>query len=208
MLQIGITGHRPNNLPTDWRVSLTESLRSLFRRLQRLAGPKESTCLLSGFAAGTDLAAVWAQERLEGRTKAILPFSMNEYEKDFEETCELPEFRAALETALTVDELPGLRAKADEAYEAVGRAILEACDVLVAVWDGQPGRGKGGTRHVMDMAIARGIPVIHLDPRKTAADAMLTCASEGSVRKQARLFDLSSSDFRKMMTQPAARGGL
>lgn len=46
-----------------------------------------------------------------------------------------------------------------EAHMATGRALVDAADVLVAVWDGRPARGVGGTGDVVAYALRRGVPV-------------------------------------------------
>ena len=43
-----------------------------------------------------------------------------------------------------------------------GRATVAHCDILVAVWDGRLARGHGGTAEVVQLAIRRGTPVLHL----------------------------------------------
>jgi hypothetical protein len=35
--------------------------------------------------------------------------------------------------------------------------------VLIALWDGQPSRGKGGTAEIVAYARQRGIPVVWID---------------------------------------------
>jgi hypothetical protein len=47
----------------------------------------------------------------------------------------------------------------EEAHMAGGRAVVDNSDVLVAVWDGQPARGHGGTADVMAYARQRGVRV-------------------------------------------------
>ncbi len=37
---------------------------------------------------------------------------------------------------------------------------------MMAVWDGEPAQGLGGTGDVVDYALARRKPVIHIDPIK------------------------------------------
>src|SRR5205085_9286882 len=46
-----------------------------------------------------------------------------------------------------------------DAHEAAGRLLVGRSDVLVAVWDGLPARGPGGTGDVVAYARAAGIPV-------------------------------------------------
>ena len=38
----------------------------------------------------------------------------------------------------------------------------DAADILVAIWDGGSGNGPGGTAHVVDLALANSVPVIHI----------------------------------------------
>ncbi len=49
----------------------------------------------------------------------------------------------------------------DEArsYEAVGRFIVRNCDLLIAVWNGKPGKGRGGTADIVQFAADSGPPV-------------------------------------------------
>ena len=73
-------------------------------------------------------------------------------------------FDALLARAMRVLELPGEDPSDIEAYVMTGRATVAHSDVLIAVWDGLPPRGRGGTAEVVQMAIARGTPVIHILP--------------------------------------------
>ncbi|MFG1994350.1 hypothetical protein ACGFJ7_30700 [Actinoplanes sp. NPDC048988] len=47
----------------------------------------------------------------------------------------------------------------DQAYLAAGQALVDRCDHLFAVWDGEPARGLGGTADIVTYARARGRPV-------------------------------------------------
>ena len=51
------------------------------------------------------------------------------------------------------------------AYAAVGRTVLRHADVLIAVWDGAPAAGPGGTGEVVEQARAWQLPVVRIDPR-------------------------------------------
>jgi hypothetical protein len=50
-------------------------------------------------------------------------------------------------------------APSDEAFLAAGQELVDRCDHLFAVWDGEPARGLGGTGDVVAYARARGLPV-------------------------------------------------
>jgi hypothetical protein len=47
----------------------------------------------------------------------------------------------------------------DEAYMAAGREVVRRSDALLAVWDGKPARGYGGTADVVDYAKELDVPV-------------------------------------------------
>ncbi len=46
------------------------------------------------------------------------------------------------------------------AYERVGRHVADHCDVLIAVWDGRPSRGRGGTAEIVEYARRKRLPLI------------------------------------------------
>jgi Protein of unknown function (DUF4231) len=93
---------------------------------------------------------------------AILPFEREEYRRDMADDDARKRFDALLERATCVLELPGSRDHELEAYVMAGRATVAHCDVLIAVWDGQPPRGRGGTGEIVRLAFERGTPVIRV----------------------------------------------
>lgn len=52
----------------------------------------------------------------------------------------------------------------DMEYRWIAEEIAEACDLLIAVWDGNPARGPGGTAEVVDLVCSLGKPVIIISP--------------------------------------------
>jgi hypothetical protein len=51
--------------------------------------------------------------------------------------------------------------------------VLAQADILVAVWDGGPAQGRGGTAQIVAEAVARDIPVIQIDPQGQSAPSLL-----------------------------------
>lgn len=53
-----------------------------------------------------------------------------------------------------------LKEARQQAYEDVGRYVVNHCDVLIALWDGEPSRGKGSTAEIVEYAKKRKRPAI------------------------------------------------
>jgi hypothetical protein len=52
------------------------------------------------------------------------------------------------------------------AYVAANERMLASVEMLVAVWDGVPAQGKGGTADVVEQARASGVPIEVVWPRE------------------------------------------
>jgi len=171
VLNVGITGHRANLLGDRANGALKGVVDQVFRELrdatlkvQRRAGASPAELRLhTGLASGADQIAARSAQSSGYTVHAILPFSADDYRHDFEIGDELDAFELALDAADEVVALPGDRAAAQDAYVLVGKTMIEAADVIVAIWDGQEGRGPGGTAHVVELARQSAVPVIHID---------------------------------------------
>jgi hypothetical protein len=58
----------------------------------------------------------------------------------------------------------------EEAHMAAGRVVVEQCTWLLAVWDGKPSKGLGGTADVVAYARERVIPVEVIWPEGATRD--------------------------------------
>jgi len=94
--------------------------------------------------------------------QAILPFDRESYLADFNDDDSRAQFNRLAEVARCVLELPGDPHDPLEAYVMAGRGTVAHCDILIAVWDGLPPRGRGGTAEIVELAIQRGTAIIHL----------------------------------------------
>jgi hypothetical protein len=113
-------------------------------------------------ASGADQIAAICARSSGYFVRALLPFEPSEYRKDFADGHELDTFEQALAAADEIVALPGQRSDAEGAYLLVGTTLVETADVLIAIWDGEPGRGPGGTANVVELALRNSTPVIHL----------------------------------------------
>ena len=175
VLNVGITGHRASVLTAPLLETLMPVVDAVFQQLRDAtlkiqdaedafssSTPAELR-LHTGLATGADQIAAKSARSSGYSVRAWLPFEADEYRNDFAPGDELDEFEMALSDADEVVSLPGDRADAAGAYVLVGQSLIEAADVLVAIWDGEEGRGPGGTAHVVELALQSSVPVIHID---------------------------------------------
>ena len=173
-LTVGVTGHRLGAL-ADVRVAairgeidaalgaIDREALAVFRREGALfAASAPVLTLVSPLADGADQMAAEAALARGWRLQAVLPFDRATYARDFADDEDAKRFAALLGQADCVLELPGDPDDDAEAYMAAGRATIAHCDLLIAVWDGRPPRGRGGTAEVVHLAVAQGTPVIHV----------------------------------------------
>lgn len=148
-LFVGITGHR--DLVASEKPALEVRVRDLFSGLGNLY-PDLSLHLLTALAEGADsLVAKVAKEEGIPFT-AVLPMAQADYENDFESDISLTEFRKLLSGAERVIELShgSEEIGRNSQYAQSGLFISNHCQVLVALWDGKPNDGVGGTAHIVN----------------------------------------------------------
>ncbi len=164
-LGIGVTGHRLGRLDGIDLDALRAALRDLLQTLAATAAAPMR--LITSLADGADSIAAEESLALGWTLDAVLPLSRADYLSDFTETQARTDHEMLLARSHGVLELDGDRnveGGSAIAYERAGRVVLAQCDILVAVWDSGPVRGRGGAAQIVAEAVLAGIPVIHLDP--------------------------------------------
>jgi hypothetical protein len=167
-LTLGVTGHRRLHDEPWVRLGLAEQL----ARVQTLFQPTDVTpvtyTILTALAEGADrLVPTVARETLGASVvemAAVLPLTIDDYRRDFKGDRSQQQFTDLLsmstsQVVLTEeDNVTGDDRVA--AYVAAGRYIVDRCDLLIAVWDGDAGHGPGGTADTVRYARTRGVPVL------------------------------------------------
>jgi len=174
VLAVGVTGHRAEVLPQDsvpvLRSRIGEVLRCieeagaalLEARRDCFTGARPRLRFVSPVADGADqIAAEVALER-GWELQAILPFDRAAYRASLANHGARERFDDLLNRTTCLLELPGDPAHTLDAYVMTGRATVGHCDVLIAIWDGLPPRGRGGTGEVVQLALTRGTAIVHV----------------------------------------------
>jgi hypothetical protein len=89
---------------------------------------------------------------------ALLPLPRAAYEADFGTEESLEDFARLLGRAQEVRVVSASGTR-EAAYAALATRIVTIADVLVAIWDGEPPRGPGGTGEIVARARQRRVPL-------------------------------------------------
>lgn len=147
MNRTGFTGHQ--NLSKEIEKYVVHKLWQLLADRSDLVG-------ISSLAAGADQVFAEVVLSLNGSLEIIVP--AEHYEDTFENAADLQLYTSLLSQAAKVTTLPFVE-PSENAYMAAGQEIVRRSDSLIAVWDGQPARGRGGTADIVEYAKACKVPV-------------------------------------------------
>lgn len=118
---------------------------------------------LSSVASGSDTLFARAALGLGMGWEAVLPLPPAEFRRDFSEA-EWREVEMLLGEAEHVRVISE-RGQREDAYLDGGMETVNHCDLLLAVWDGEPSRGRGGTAEIVAYARELGRPLLIIDEK-------------------------------------------
>ena len=156
-LRIGVTGHRKNINEELVSKQVKEVLNKLDNSLhKKLKKTPYYFTVISPLAEGADRLVAkevlnWKSGDIANKLDVILPLQEKEYIKDFHTDKSKKEFHELLENSHIKKTFRNCKSR-DEAYENVGRYVVNNCDVLIAIWNQRPAMGKGGTGEIIDYA--------------------------------------------------------
>ncbi|HSH58455.1 MAG TPA: hypothetical protein VK988_02215 [Acidimicrobiales bacterium] len=149
MTHIGCTGHQSLSFAT--RRDVAAAIAAILA-----AACDEELVGLSSLAEGADQVFAFAVLAAGGQLNAVIPSEY--YERSFQSDRPRAIYKWLLRFATNQITLQ-FPAPSEEAFLAAGYEVVDRCDILLAVWDGQAAAGKGGTADVVSYARAQGIDV-------------------------------------------------
>ena len=189
-IRIGVTGHRDLKDPETVRALviqvITARIWELFpsaqrRGVDRIRDARRTPIsfrVVSPLAEGADRAVAHAVlddiQDENVRLDAVLPLALEDYLEDFATEGSRVEFTELLNRCRKQVVLRRRRISEERsdpngqeelrraAYARVGRYVVDHCDVLIAVWDGLPSRGRGGTAEIVEYAQQQRRPVFRI----------------------------------------------
>lgn len=203
-VRVGVSGHRINRLlASDSDVAATRlRVHDALVEIQRAAlevrawypGVYSATDplfrIVSPLAEGADQLVAEEAVELGYRLNVLLPFAPGEYKAFFESPTD-PSYehpRTTFDRLMTLDCVESVQqldghwdaARRPAAYMAVGEALLRHSDILVAIWDGLPANGLGGTGDIVRAAQAQEIPVVWVNPTNAGSWTLILPSRRGT----------------------------
>jgi len=157
-MSFGITGHQRLRESGAWTWVRRELRRVLASAPCPLVG-------VSSLAVGADQVFAELIIELHGALEVVLPFT--DYESTIVDSAGRKSFSALLKHANRIEVLkPADPTAAEDAYFAAGKRVVDLAETLIAIWDGKPAAGLGGTGDVVQYAKSLNKQILVLDPIK------------------------------------------
>lgn len=186
-IRLGVIGHRRLDDPgaiealakkaieTTVEGMIPEGVRQMLASTRRAEETGVSYSVMSSLAEGADRVVARAVLSYpDARLDAILPMTLEDCMEDFTTEASRKEFAGLLSqcsepvllrTKSIRDECRDAIGQAElrrDAYSRAGRYVVDHCDVLIAVWDGGPARGRGGTAETVQYCLHQNRPVLRV----------------------------------------------
>jgi len=213
-LNVGVVGHRPGRLPAEARDriradidtvldGITAAMHKAWHDYADVFSDRAVLSLVDSLAEGADRIAAQAFLARAGAgdgsigfaLDVVLPFTAEEFEKDFAEEASREEFRTLTARARALLELPGQRDAEAGAYEAAAYTVIDQSDVVIAIWDGGPSGGRGGTTDTVEAAVRDGRPLIVIDANGKAPPHLRWCGLDAAAVPTGRIADVPAGDL-------------
>ncbi len=165
---VGFFGHRENYSDSGVRRAIRKALLNLQEEAKAAGGEID---LLSSVARGTDTICVEIAIELKIPVHIVLPLEEQDFAADFRDYPDdwlrakrLIDFARIRPGPNSMRVING-EAVRPQCYFNQITHVLDASDMLIAVWDGQPARGQGGTGQAVEQARKLRIPTSIIDPK-------------------------------------------
>ncbi len=164
-LIVGVTAHRdlvPGQVP-----AIEAAVTSFLRRLQS-AHPALPVAVMSALAEGGDRLVARCALALGIPVVAPMPLALDDYRRDCGSPASMAEFDALLARTQviplplvegdTAESVASPGPARDRQYAQLGVFVSSHCQVLLALWDGKPSDGDGGTSDVVHFHLTGEMP--------------------------------------------------
>ena len=163
---IGVTGHRKLDNQSALIPHIQEVIEQIRNSLPLLKHTPIVFTVLSPLAEGADrLVASEILKLKDSQLEAVLPFAKEEYTKDFPSPSSQTEFNEFLAQAKKTTTFP-LEGSRKDGYSRAGQYVVDNCDILIALWDGEESEGQGGTAEIVQYARISQCPLYWINTKE------------------------------------------
>lgn len=152
-MKIGITGHR--------QLGSKESINWLSDTLEEVLHQYHIDVGITSLAIGAD--QLYAEVLRKAHIPYIAVIPSDDYETTFQHASELVRYQELLQNASEKVQLHFEKSSETAFYEA-GKQIVLLSDMMIAIWNGLPAKGLGGTGDIVQYALSIKKTVVHLNP--------------------------------------------
>lgn len=152
---VGFTGHRKLDNPQ----CVADAIRTVLDELEAGQGLLAAA---ASAASGADTLFIEEVVRRGAPMALILPATQEEFRQDFTDEA-WRRVAVHFDRALRIHEVRDVDSRG-EAYLEAGVLTVDEADVLLAVWDGRPAAGPGGTAEIVAYARACEKPLVVIHP--------------------------------------------
>jgi len=176
VLAIGFTGHRHLENEKQCREALREFLRGKKRAHEGIVFG------VSSAAAGGDQLFAESCLELEIPLRVLLPKPVEQFRGDFD-AAGWQRTEKILEKAISVEVVAEGRERREQYYDCGIQTVTES-QLLIALWNGEPSRGMGGTQEIVAFAEKTGHPVAWIHSGTGELRAINSHAAQGGGRSE------------------------
>lgn len=177
-IRIGVSGHRLLTKKQEIKAGIDEVLAHIAATF-----PGRDWVILSSLAEGADCLFVQkARQRQAVKLIVPLPMPVDHYLETFTTRSARREFLRLYQGAeKTVNIEPKLTS--EKAFLAAGMYIVQHCELLVTIWNGQEALGLGGTGQIVALTRKKLLPMawIHADNHRQRQKPIPAAERQGAV---------------------------
>jgi hypothetical protein len=151
-MKVGITGHQ--------RIGDAQVVRWVESQIVETVLEFNVSLGITSLAIGADQMYANILKRMNIPFAAIIP--ARDYEKTFATDAARTDY-LELKRAASVTELLPFDRSTEQAFLAAGERVVELSESMIAVWNGLPAAGIGGTADIVEYALRQGRMVIHIN---------------------------------------------
>lgn len=153
-MRVGITGHQRLPHDDDW-IWVKDEMSKIIKDL-----PAKVTGVTS-LAAGADQLFADLILKNDGMIYVVVPFEG--YEESFEKLEDRNRYHDMRVSGMKIEVLPR-KISDEESYLAAGQKVVDLSNMMIAVWNGKPAAGLGGTADIVDYALQKKKQLYHINP--------------------------------------------